>query len=76
MIYFFNFPDIKTVINKRLKITHWSYFENWDPYRNYLIAKEHCGLTESEDSNTGTLQTSPKNDQAPYASYLLDVFKI
>ena len=35
-----------------LDITHWSYFENWDPYRNYLVAKEHCGLKEAESSRT------------------------
>ena len=72
-LFFFNFPDIKTVINKRLKITHWSYFENWDPYRNYLIAKEHCGLKESEDSNSGTFTNFSQNDQSlyPLHTYLM-----
>ena len=28
-------------INKDIKLTHWSYFENWDPYRNYIYAKKY-----------------------------------
>ena len=24
---------------KEIYTTTWSYFENWDPYRNYLIAR-------------------------------------
>ena len=24
---------------KNIQLTHWSYYENWDPYRNYLVAK-------------------------------------
>ena len=40
--------------SKSIEITHWSYFENWDPYRNYLVAKEFCGLQESTDTNSGT----------------------
>ena len=56
-----------------MKITHWSYFENWDPYRNYLVAKEHCGLQETEDSNSGTFTNFAQNDQALYAlhTYLM-----
>lgn len=49
-----------------LKITHWSYFEQWDSYRNYLIAKEHCGLVEAEFSNSGTFTNFAQNDQALY----------
>ena len=47
-----------------LKFTHWSYFEAWDSYRNYLVAKEHCGLQEKEDSNLGTFTNFAQNDQA------------
>jgi hypothetical protein len=56
-----------------IDITHWSYFENWDPYRNYLVAKEHCGLTSADDSNAGTFTNFAQNDQALYAlhAYLM-----
>lgn len=69
----FNFPDDAMLAKTRLEITHWSYFENWDPYRNYLVAKEHCGLKEAEGSNAGTFTNFAQNDQALYAlhTYLM-----
>ena len=66
-LYFFNFPTKKDLENKKVNFTHWSYFEDWDSYRNYLVAKEHCGLEESEVSNTGTFTNFAQNDQALYS---------
>jgi N-acetyl sugar amidotransferase len=63
---FFTFPDPSEYDDKDLHMTHWSYFEPWDPYRNYLIAKEHCGLEEIEDSNSGTFTNFAQNDQSLY----------
>ena len=60
----FRFPEVTK--DDDIKITHWSFFENWDPYRNYVTAKEKCGLTESEDSNTGTFTNFAQNDQMLY----------
>ena len=70
---FFRFPDDGLLARSPIDITHWSYFENWDPYRNYLIAKEHCGLKEAEDTNSGTFTNFAQNDQALYAlhTYLM-----
>lgn len=62
--YFFTFPKSKT---KKLRFTHWSYFENWDPYNNYLIAKKFCGLKEAKESNSGTFTNFSQNDQKFYA---------
>lgn len=72
-LYFFRFPNDEELSNSPISITHWSYFENWDPYRNYLIAKEHCGLKEAESSNAGTFTNFAQNDQALYAlhTYLM-----
>ena len=69
-MYFFNYPNDG---NSKLELTHWSYFENWDPYRNYLIAKEHCGLKEADSSNSGTFTNFSQNDQELYAlhAYLM-----
>ena len=64
--YFFQFPDEVTTRKSRTKFVHWSYFESWDPYRNYLVAKEHCGLTENTNSNVGTFTNFSQNDQALY----------
>jgi len=71
--YFFSFPEDAALSRTPIDITHWSYFENWDPYRNYLVAKEHCGLKEAEGSNAGTFTNFSQNDQALYAlhTYLM-----
>jgi N-acetyl sugar amidotransferase len=72
-LHFFEYPSDEKVNKSNIKLTHWSYFENWDPYRNYLIAKEYCGLKEAEDSNAGTFTNFSQNDQALYAlhAYLM-----
>jgi N-acetyl sugar amidotransferase len=66
-LYFFRFPDDEERTRSPIDITHWSYFENWDPYRNYLVAKAHCGLKEGEVSGAGTFTNFAQNDQALYA---------
>ena len=72
-LYFFNFPNDDEIKSKDLSFTHWSYFENWDSYDNYLTAKNHCGLIEKEDSNSGTFTNFAQNDQALYSlhAYLM-----
>jgi N-acetyl sugar amidotransferase len=64
---FFKFPTDEEVSEIGLSFTHWSYFEAWDSYRNYVIAKEHCGLTEKEEGNVDTFTNFSQNDQALYA---------
>lgn len=70
---FFRYPKDSELSGRKLELTHWSYFENWDPYRNYLVAKEQCGLMESDNSNSGTFTNYSQNDQALYAlhTYLM-----
>lgn len=70
---FFKFPSDAELADSKIEITHWSYFENWDPYRSYLIAKEYCGLKEAEGANAGTFTNFAQNDQALYAlhTYLM-----
>ncbi|MFH1079091.1 MAG: N-acetyl sugar amidotransferase [Pseudomonadota bacterium] len=72
-LYFFTFPSEEELAGKELYFTHWSYFEAWDSYRNYLLAKEHCGLKEVECTNAGTFTNFAQNDQALYAlhTYLM-----
>jgi N-acetyl sugar amidotransferase len=71
--YFFRFPSADELQGVDLSITHWSYFENWDPYRNYLTAKKYCGLEEAKANNSGTFTNFSQNDQALYAlhTYLM-----
>jgi len=72
-LLFFKFPIEEEVDNLSLKFTHWSYFENWDSYRNYVVAKEHCGLLEKDEGNSGTFTNFSQNDQALYSlhAYLM-----
>lgn len=72
-LFFFRYPDDSMLTSRRIELTHWSYFENWDPYRNYLVAKEYCGLSESDESNAGTFTNFSQNDQALYSlhTYLM-----
>jgi N-acetyl sugar amidotransferase len=64
---FFQFPKDDEISEIGLSFTHWSYFEPWDSYRNYIVAKEHCGLIEKEDGNSDTFTNFAQNDQALYA---------
>ena len=64
---FFRFPKDGEISEVGLSLTHWSYFESWDSYRNYIVAKEHCGLIEKDDGNPDTFTNFSQNDQALYA---------
>lgn len=70
---FFKFPTDEEVSKVGLSFTHWSYFEPWDSYRNYVVAKEHCGLIEKDEGNSDTFTNFAQNDQALYAlhAYLM-----
>lgn len=68
---FWKFPNLAE--ESEMYFTHWSYFEAWDSYRNYVVAKDHCGLEEREDTNSGTFTNFAQNDQALYTlhAYLM-----
>mgnify|MGYP003388713671 CR=1 FL=1 len=72
-LYFFIFPEPEVVSKLELSFTHWSYFENWDPYRNYIVAKENCGLLEKDQGNEDTFTNFSQNDQLLYSlhTYLM-----
>jgi len=70
---FFQFPTDREVHEVDLSFTHWSYFEPWDSYRNYIVAKEYCGLVEKDQGNQDTFTNFAQNDQALYSlhAYLM-----
>ncbi len=72
-LYFFKFPTDAEVSEIGLSFTHWSYFESWDSYRNYVVAKENCGLIEKEEGSDDTFTNFSQNDQALYTlhAYLM-----
>lgn len=57
----FNIPNLE-----KIKMAHWSYFENWDSYRNYIVAKEKFGLQENTTQNSGTYTNFAQNDNLLY----------
>ena len=65
-LYWFTFPNQRELINNNIKISHYSYFENWDPYRNYILAKEKCGLKEYGSVNHGSYTNFAQTDQELY----------
>ena len=66
-LFWFSLPKNSEIDNSKLFMTHMSYFEPWDSYKNYLVAKEHCGLKESDLTNSGTFTNFAQNDQALYS---------
>ena len=48
------FPDKEKIRKLDLKVGHWSYFENWDPYTHYEFARDRYGMLRHEGRNTGT----------------------
>ena len=72
-LYWFTYPPKEEIKRKNLKLTHWSFYEDWNPYRNYEVVKKYCGLQENETLNTGTYTNYSQLDQKLYLlhSYLM-----
>ena len=70
---FFQFPEKEQLSEVGVSLTHWSYYEPWDSYRNYVVAKEKCGLVEKAVGNSDTFTNFAQNDQALYSlhAYLM-----
>jgi hypothetical protein len=65
-LYWFTMPTQKELDSKNVRVTHFGYYENWDPYRNYETAKQYCGLSESSTQNIGTYTNFAQTDQDLY----------
>lgn len=72
-LYFWLYPTLEEAKKANLAITHFSFFENWDPYHHYLVAKEKCGLKERSDASVGTYTNFAQTDTFLYDlhSYLM-----
>lgn len=65
-LFWFRMPEQSDLDKKTIKVTHFGFYENWDPYRNYQLAKKHCGLQETEAQNIGTYTNFAQTDQDLY----------
>ena len=65
-LYWFRYPPREQITSSGLCLAHWSFFENWDPYQHYLVAKEKCGLQEQEMRASGTYLNFAQTDTSLY----------
>ena len=61
-------PDNKEFEKEEIYNFHYNYFDCWDPYKNFELAKEKCGFEESEERNAGTYTNFAQTD-----SYMFDL---
>ncbi len=47
-------PSDKDFEESGLYLTHWSHYENWDPYKHYLLARDKCGFQTLPHRSVGT----------------------
>ncbi len=65
-LYWFSYPSAQEMKAANLCIAHWSYFENWDSYEHYLLAKDKCGLKEQFERASGTYNNFAQSDTSLY----------
>jgi len=65
-LYWWLYPSEDLFRRSKLAVAHWSYFEDWDPYQHYLVAKEKCGLQEKEQASIGTYNNFAQTDTCLY----------
>jgi N-acetyl sugar amidotransferase len=65
-LYWWLYPGVDEFRRANLAVAHWSYFEDWDPYQHYLVAKEKCGLQEKEQASVGTYNNFAQTDTCLY----------
>jgi N-acetyl sugar amidotransferase len=68
-LYWWQMPTSEEMRRCSPLIAKWSYFEDWDPYKHYLVAKEKVGLQESPNRNIGTYNNYGQNDTILYDLY-------
>lgn len=73
-LYWWRYPSIDQFKELNPSIAHWSYFENWDPYRNYVVAKEQFDLHESDSRSVGTYTNFAQTDTKLYDLHVYLMF--
>lgn len=65
-LFWWMYPSEESFRGLNPEIAHWSYFENWDSYEHYLVAKDKCGLQEEEIRCLGTYNNFAQTDTSLY----------
>lgn len=61
-LFFWLFPTQEEYENAKIANMHFNYFDCWDQYRNYILAKEKFGLEEKRGQNVGTYTNYAQTD--------------
>jgi N-acetyl sugar amidotransferase len=69
-LYWWSYPSAEAIQTVSPVMAHWSYFENWDPYEHYLLAKEKCGLQERSERCNSTYNNFGQTDTNLYDLYI------
>jgi N-acetyl sugar amidotransferase len=73
-LYWWRYPSVDEFRKLNPSIAHWSYFENWDSYRNYIVAKEQFNLEESSQRSIGTYTNFAQTDTKLYDLHVYLMF--
>lgn len=60
------YPPEEKLREANFKVAHWSYYENWDSYDHYVLARDKYGMAVSKERNTGTYTTFGQLDTPLY----------
>ncbi|MBL4888744.1 MAG: N-acetyl sugar amidotransferase [Candidatus Lindowbacteria bacterium] len=68
-----SFPSDEDLERVGITWIHFSFFEDWDPYKHYLIAKKHCGFQALPTRSPGTYSNFAQLDDhlQPLHTYLM-----
>lgn len=61
-----SYPSEEVLSKFKINVAHWSYFENWDPYKHYVFARDNYGLKTKENRSTGTYNNFAQLDTPLY----------
>lgn len=61
-------PTEKEFQEAQIKSMHFNYFDSWDPYKNFEVAKKHCNFQENDSRNSGTYTNFAQTD-----TYMFDL---
>ncbi|MFA5637669.1 MAG: N-acetyl sugar amidotransferase [Anaerovoracaceae bacterium] len=69
------FPTQEILQKHPVNIGHWSYFENWDPYNNFVFARDNYNMKPRRTRSIGTYTNygqldTPLYDLHAYMMYL------
>jgi N-acetyl sugar amidotransferase len=65
-LYYWLFPSQEEYDNAEIANMHFNYFDPWDQYGNYMLAKEKFGMQEKKGRNLGTFTNFAQTDTSMF----------